>query len=77
MNESLDDGSLDRIVQCLEDCRIKMTVKEALIVVKELCGKEGAPVNDNPEGGIVISMNHHTIHAWQVYEDIDRIYYEY
>ncbi|MEY8200460.1 MAG: hypothetical protein RPS47_14585 [Colwellia sp.] len=54
-----------------------MNAKEGLSFLENLSGEIGAKVDCNPEGGIIIRLDEHTIHVWQPYPDIDRIYYEY
>ena len=71
------DSPLDRIICNLEECRKTMNAKEGLSFLENLSGEIGAKVDCNPEGGIIIRLDEHTIHVWQPYPDIDRIYYEY
>jgi hypothetical protein len=69
--------NLDSIIRGLDECQNKMKAEEGILFARNLGEKLGAKVINNPEGGIIIYIDQNTIHVFQPYPDIDRMYYEY
>ena len=65
------------ILKSLEEFRKTMTANVGLNSAELLCKKIGVTVEENPEGGLIIKVDGYTIHVFQPYPDIDKIYYEY
>ncbi len=73
-------ATVDKMIAGLEECRDKMTAKEGLIFATNLCETLGGyvEINNEPEQEYtVLNVGGESISVWQVYPDIDKIYYEY
>jgi hypothetical protein len=71
------DVNLNKIITGLDICSNTMTAREGFIFAKKICGELAVEIADNPEGGLIIKIDRFTtIHVFQPYSDIDRIYYE-
>jgi hypothetical protein len=72
-----DADKLQRLIHGLDEyCKV-VNAKEGILLARNLSEKLGADVINNSEGGIIIHLGLTTIHVFQPYPDIDRIYYEY
>jgi hypothetical protein len=69
--------NFNNIIRGLDECQNKMKAEEGILFARKLGEQFGAKVMNNPEGGIIIYLDQNTIHVFQPYPDIDRMYYEY
>lgn len=68
---------LDSLIKGLDDFRKNLSAKEGLERARALADELGGKIENNPLGGIIVEIGDNKIHVWQLYEDIDKIYYEY
>jgi hypothetical protein len=65
------------MINALDEYRKNLTASKGLEYAKSTAIELGGSVIDNPDGGTIIVIAGETVHVWQLFPDIDRIYYEY
>jgi hypothetical protein len=70
-------SKLYKIISGLDHCRQTKNAKDGFVFTKNLCKDLGVDTTENVGGGLIIRTVDFTIHVFQPFPDIDRVYYEY